>query len=118
VYDGGFESAASNTVNVGHLDAGAPVVAATALLGNYPNPFNPTTEISFSLKQAADVQIDVFNIKGEKVKTLVNEHMTAAAHTVTWNGNDDEGNAVTSGVYFYKMQSGKYTSTKKMILMK
>jgi len=118
VYDGGFESDASNTVNVIHVDAGNQVAAATALLGNYPNPFNPTTEISFSLKQAGNVQIDVFNIKGEKVKTLVNEHMDAATHTVTWNGNDDENNTVTSGVYFYKMQANGFTSTKKMIMMK
>ena len=99
--------------------AGNPAVPlVTALSGNYPNPFNPTTEVKFSLNETADVNIIVFNIKGEKVKTLVNGHMEAAFHTVTWNGDDDSGRNVGSGIYFYKMRAGKYTSTKKMILMK
>jgi hypothetical protein len=119
IYSDTYESAASNQVTVQHTDAPTPLVpTVTALSGNYPNPFNPSTDVKFSLKEAADVQIDIFNIKGEKVKTLVNDHMEAAYHSVTWNGNDDQGRTVGSGIYFYKMRAGKYTSTKKMILMK
>jgi flagellar hook assembly protein FlgD len=74
--------------------------------------------VKFSLNQPTRVRIDVYNIKGEMVKTLVNEELDAAYHTVTWNGDDTNGRLVGSGVYFYKMRAGKYTSTKKMILMK
>jgi len=94
------------------------VPEVTALKGNYPNPFNPVTNISFSLKEDANVTIEIYNIKGQKVKVLVNETMEAGNHNLTWNGNDDFGKPATSGVYFYQMTSGKYTSTKKMLLLK
>ena len=90
----------------------------TKLSGNYPNPFNPTTTINFTTKEAGNVNLTIYNIRGQKVKTLVNDNLDAASHSVVWNGKDDNGKAVSSGVYFYKMQAGKYTSTKKMILMK
>jgi len=93
-------------------------ILATELGANYPNPFNPTTTISFTLKEASDVKIDVYNITGQYVKTLINKHLEADNHNIVWNGNDNEGKSVSSGVYLYKMQAGKYTSTKKMILMK
>jgi hypothetical protein len=119
VYSDTYESDPSNVVQVTHTSAPTPVVpTVTALDGNYPNPFNPTTDVKFSLSEPGAVRIDVFNIKGEKVRTLVDGEMEAAFHTVTWNGVDDSGRNVGSGVYFYKMRAGKYTSTKKMILMK
>ena len=93
-------------------------ILATELGANYPNPFNPTTTISFTLKEAIDVKIDVYNITGQYVKTLINKHLEADNHNIVWNGNDNEGKSVSSGVYYYKMQAGRYTSTKKMILMK
>ncbi len=93
-----------------------PVVSS--LEQNYPNPFNPETTISFDVPQANNVSIDVYNIKGQKVKTLVNENMQAGRHSVVWNGKDSNNKQVASGVYFYKMKSGKYSKTKKMILMK
>ena len=94
------------------------ITAKTELLNNYPNPFNPETNIAFSLKEAGHVMIDVYNMKGQLVKTLINEHLDAAYHVVTWNGKDNSGKSVSSGVYFYKMKAEKYTATKKMILMK
>jgi hypothetical protein len=95
------------------------VVPVAARLGqNYPNPFNPETTISYEMLQNGEVTINVYNLKGQKVKTLVNDTKAAGEHTVVWNGKDDSGNNVSSGVYFYKMQAGRYTSTKKMILMK
>jgi hypothetical protein len=85
----------------------------TALKGNYPNPFNPETVISYSLSEETNVSIDIYNVKGQKVKTLVNDIGPAGNYTVTWNGKDDEGQIVGSGIYFSKMRSGRYTSTKK-----
>ncbi len=90
----------------------------TELYGNYPNPFNPTTTINFDLHKASDVKIDVYNITGQHVKSLLNERLEADNHNIVWNGNDNEGRSVSSGVYLYKMQAGRYTCTKKMILMK
>ena len=87
-------------------------------LGNYPNPFNPTTTISFSIPEAANTTIEIYNIRGQKVKTLLNAHLDADQHEVTWQGTDDNGKNVTSGIYFYKLNSGRYTATKKMILLK
>ena len=89
-----------------------------ALGNNYPNPFNPTTSISFGLNEAGHVSLEVYNIKGEKVRTLVDENFEANTHTVIWNGTDDNAKPVSSGVYFYKMKAENYTLTKKMILMK
>jgi len=85
---------------------------------NYPNPFNPVTEIRYSLKEDADVNIEVYNIKGQKIRTLVNELKQAGDYYVTWEGNDDNRKPVSSGVYFYKMRSGKEVETRKMVLMK
>ncbi len=95
-----------------------PTVLATKLMGNYPNPFNPETNIAFSVKEKANVQIEVYNVKGQKVKTLVNNVMDQGNHSITWNGKDDSSKDVASGIYFYRMKSGKYTATGKMILMK
>ncbi len=90
----------------------------TELLGNYPNPFNPETSISYNLRKAGQVTLDIFNLKGQKVRSLVNEHQEKGQHKVVWNGKDQNNSNVASGVYFYKMSSGSYSSTKKMILMK
>ena len=90
-----------------------------AVLGNnYPNPFNPETTINYEIKEAGIVCIEVFNIKGQIVKTLVNEYLTADNYSIVWNGTNANNESVSSGVYFYKMKSGTYISAKKMILMK
>ncbi len=94
----------------------APLVSQ--LIGNYPNPFNPETRIAFSTVENGPVAIDIYNVKGQKVRTLLNENREAGNHSVVWNGKDDNGKNVASGVFFYRMKSGKYSSTKKMILMK
>lgn len=85
---------------------------------NRPNPFNPTTEISYSLPEASGVRLDVFNIMGQKVATLVDKYQEAGIHNAVWNGRDDNGRQVASGIYFYRMNADDYTETKKMILMK
>ncbi len=95
------------------------VPVSFSLNQNYPNPFNPTTTISFSVAQASSfVTLDIYNIKGQKVRTLINKKLDAGTHQVVWNGNDTNDKSVTSGVYFYKMNAGNYTNTKKMILIK
>jgi hypothetical protein len=93
-------------------------VTATELLGNFPNPFNPETTVSYSVKDATPVRIEIYNNKGQKVRTLVNAIQASGWYDVVWNGRDDNAQAVSSGVYYYKMIAGKYSSTKKMILMK
>jgi hypothetical protein len=87
---------------------------------NYPNPFNPSTTIKYSLEKSDHVQINIYNVKGQKVITLVNDMKQAGTHEVVWNGRDSESNEVASGVYFAEMntENGEYTSLKKMILLK
>jgi hypothetical protein len=98
-------------------DPGVPA-AVTELQGNFPNPFNPETTIRYSVKDASPVNIGIYNVKGQLVKTLVNEEKASGNHGIVWDGRDNNNHAVSSGVYFYKMTAGKYSSTKKMIMMK
>ena len=91
---------------------------AFALLQNYPNPFNPETVIKYALLEDCQVELTVYNILGQKVKTLVDEHQSAGYRMVHWNGWDDEGNETPSGLYFYKIETPKYAETKKMILLR
>jgi hypothetical protein len=92
------------------------------LMQNYPNPFNPTTNIDFSLKGDFYVSLKIYNIRGQIVKTLVADEMQAGYHSVVWNGKDDSGKSVSSGIYLSGFdtnnESGDYTSVKKMILLK
>jgi len=93
-------------------------VLITELHSNYPNPFNPITNIAYSVKEAGKVTLEVYNIKGQLVTTLINDVKETGNYSTTWNGTDNSNKSVSSGVYFYKMKSGKYTATRKMILMK
>jgi len=90
----------------------------TALKGNYPNPFNPTTTIAFDMAKDGQVSIDIYNIKGQKVRALTNEKFVAGSHRVVWNGDDAIGRNVGSGVYFYRMTTDGYSKTQKMLLLK
>lgn len=93
--------------------------AITELRGNYPNPFNPTTTISFSTKENnVNTSLFIYNVKGQKVVSLVNEKLAPGAHNIMWNGENDRGEAVSSGIYYYQLKSGTYTKTKKMVLLK
>ncbi|MCF7859368.1 MAG: carboxypeptidase regulatory-like domain-containing protein, partial [Candidatus Cloacimonetes bacterium] len=119
VFDGGWESEMSDNAFVSHTGTNnMSLPEVTALTGNYPNPFNPETTVSFSLSEAGYVSLNIYNMRGQLVKTLVNEQLEAAYHDVVWDGRDNNGKNVSSGIYFYKMQSGKYSRTSKMILMK
>lgn len=92
--------------------------AVTALKGNYPNPFNPTTNIMFALSEETNVAVEIFNLKGQKVRTLVNTTMVAGDHSVVWDGANDKGDACGSGVYFYKLRAASRTDVKKMLMLK
>jgi hypothetical protein len=86
---------------------------------NYPNPFNPTTTISFNIDNESDVSITVYNVKGQKVTTLVDKHFENGSHTVTWNGKDSKNKSVSSGIYFYKLNvNNKTEAVKKCLLLK
>ncbi len=85
---------------------------------NYPNPFNPTTTINFNLPSESNVSVEVYNVKGQKVKTLVNHKMIAGNNSVVWNGNDSNGNKVSSGIYFYKVSTDQTSVMKKIMLLK
>jgi len=85
---------------------------------NYPNPFNPSTTINFQLSSAGIVNVKIFDILGREVITLVNTQKPAGKYQVIWNGTDNFGNKVTSGVYFYRVQTGNFIASKKMVLLK
>jgi hypothetical protein len=88
------------------------------LLQNYPNPFNPTTEIGFALPERAHVSLEIYNVLGQNVRTLINSDMEAGFNHVTWNGADNSGSAVASGIYFYKLSANDKVFIRKMSLLK
>ncbi len=95
-----------------------PILPDLRLAQNYPNPFNAGTVISFSLPQRSHVSVDVFNILGQRVKRLVNEDRSAGAYRVEWDGSDQSGNQVASGVYLYRLDAGGRSLARKMILLR
>jgi len=89
-----------------------------ALNQNYPNPFNPETNISFSLPKEQNVSLVVFNLLGQQVRTLVNTSLSAGIHTSTWDGRNDEGANVPSGIYFYRLNTSEFSQTNKMVMVR
>ena len=88
-------------------------------LQNYPKPFNPSTTIDFSIPEESKVELSIYNIKGQKIKSLLNGQITAGEHSIVWNGEDDEVKKVSSGVYLYKLNvDGKTEAIKKCLLLK
>ena len=85
---------------------------------NYPNPFNPSTSISFALPEAAEVRLEVFNLLGQRVTTLLNQRLEAGNHTAEWNSQNELGQTVASGIYFYRLETPRFTESKKMVLLK
>ena len=119
-YSGNYLSDESNHVTVEYttVDEGEEYPLKTELVNNYPNPFNPKTEITYSLKESGRISIEVYNAKGQKIKVLVNDIKEKGVYSAIWNGRNENGKEVPSGIYFYRMKKGRYTSTKKMILLK
>jgi hypothetical protein len=89
-----------------------------SLSQNYPNPFNPETSIRYALPQDAKVRLVIYNVLGQKVNTLVDEHQPAGYRTVWWDGKDEGGSQVASGVYFYRLEADKFSEVKKMLMVK
>ncbi len=89
-----------------------------ALGTNYPNPFNPTTNITFAIPRTSRVKVEIFNTLGRKIKTLMDATLNTGYHTLHWNGLNDNGQTIPTGVYFYRMQTESFTDTKKMVLVK
>ena len=113
-----------DVAKIGEVDSSPDETLAIAsdnfeLFQNYPNPFNPTTTISFSISDVSKVNLIIYNIKGQKVKSLVNNVLYKGNHSVVWNGVDESGKSVTSGVYFYKLSvNDKSESVKKCLILK
>lgn len=112
-----FSAHSDGGTTVANDDPAAPALV-TELHGNYPNPFNPQTTIRFSTADKVPVKIEVYNLKGQLVRTLMNESKSAGNHSVIFDGKDSNGIRVASGVYFYKMHAGSFSATRKMIMMK
>lgn len=85
---------------------------------NYPNPFNPSTTITFSIPQKGIVRLDVLDVLGRRITTLVDGVKDPSSHRIDWNGEDRTGTKVSSGVYFYRLETATYTSVRKMVLPK
>ena len=100
------------------VDALVPEVFKNLVFQNFPNPFNPSTTIEYSVAKDRRVEIAVFNVRGEKVATVTNEMKPPGRYKAVWNGRDDRGREVSSGVYFYRLEVGDYSSTKKMLMLK
>jgi hypothetical protein len=89
-----------------------------ALYQNYPNPFNPATSISFDLPKAAMTELTVYNLLGREVRCLISSNLSAGSHTVVWDGRDNNGKAVSSGIYMYRLRAADHISDRKMIFLK
>ncbi|MCK4236238.1 MAG: T9SS type A sorting domain-containing protein, partial [Candidatus Krumholzibacteria bacterium] len=93
-------------------------VPPLALNQNVPNPFNPRTTIGFFMPGTEHVQLDIYDLEGRLVQRLIDKPMHSGRHQIEWNGRDNRGRTVASGVYFYRLTAGKQTSAKKMILLR
>lgn len=111
----------SNTVDYSYTssnDDGNNQVLETKLINNYPNPFNPETTIRFSLKDSGRTRLSIFNLKGQLVKVLVDSELKAGFHQIVFNAKDRNNRSVASGMYFYRLETGNYSSIRKMLLVK
>jgi len=104
------------TTSVDWIDESTP--AAIELLQNHPNPFNPATTIEFALSRPGRVKIEIFNILGQRVTTLLDECLPAGHKRVNWDGKDDRGARVSSGIYLYRVQTAEFSEAKKMLLLR
>ena len=93
-------------------------VLVTKLYPNNPNPFNPETNINYSLAKGGDVELNVYNLKGQRVRNLIKDNVEAGDHSIIWDGKNDKGADVSSGVYFYQLKTSKFTESRKMLLLK
>ncbi len=95
-----------------------PGITTRVGISNYPNPFNPSTTITYSLPKNMQINLDIYNLKGQKVKTLQSGKQSIGKHSVIWKGTDDNGRPVASGMYFYKLIMPDKVLTNKMVMLK
>lgn len=107
-----------NSVPTEVADNNSLMPAAYRLYNNYPNPFNPSTNISFEIPQSGNVSLTIFNSLGQVVKTLVSDELSPGRHNFVWDGTDEANNNVASGIYLYKLTAGTFTRTMRMVLLK
>jgi flagellar hook assembly protein FlgD len=100
------------------LDRARLFPVSYALSQNYPNPFNPVTQIAYQAPETGRVRLVVYNVLGQQVRTLVDGQMVAGFYRVSWDGRDDQGRQVSSGIYLYRMEAGKFSQVHKMVLLK
>ena len=100
------------------IDEAADVPEAFMLAQNYPNPFNPETQIVYALPERAPVRLEIFNVQGQKIRTLAGGEHPPGTYAVTWDGNLDSGVPATSGVYVYRLQAGPYAQLKTLVLLR
>jgi len=110
-----FESGTTTTA-IGQLEQ--PVPTVFGLDQNFPNPFNPTTTIRFTIDSNSLVQLTVMNVLGQKVRTLINDYQASGTHLAIWDGRDDAGNKMSSGTYLYKIKVSDQVEIRRMVLMK
>lgn len=101
-----------------NLNSEEIIPGKTGLIGNYPNPFNPQTTIKYSLSEEVKVKISIYNMLGQRVKILVDEYQSAGYKTIVWDGLDEHGHPVSSGVYISKFVAGDYVQSRKMALLR
>ena len=104
----------STSVSINEID----YILENYLLINYPNPFNPSTEILYKIPKDDYISIVIFNLKGNKVMSLVDDYQSAGMYAIHWNGKNEQGKSVSAGMYIYSLQAGSYRQTKKMVLLK
>ncbi|MFO7896352.1 MAG: peptidylprolyl isomerase [Candidatus Cloacimonadales bacterium] len=114
----GYEEEVIWEVTVTALQSETDLVLENSLAQNIPNPFNPTTQINFNLAVAQEVSLNVYNSKGQLVKNLAQAQYSAGQHSVVWNGDDSHGSAVSSGIYFYILETDNFRQVRKAILLK
>ena len=100
------------------VDNNPGVIKGSNLYNNYPNPFNPSTVIKFDVAKKGKVTLRIFTIEGKLVTELMNGEMKSGSYSVTWNGTDPFGTKMSSGIYFYKLQTSDYQKIGKAILIK
>jgi flagellar hook assembly protein FlgD len=105
-----------NTTGIAGTKTGLPTTYE--LEPNYPNPFNPTTTISYGVPQPGRVRLTIFNMLGQQIRSLIDMDRAAGRFTATWDGRDDAGIAVGSGVYFYRLVAGEAMMVRKMMMLK
>lgn len=112
-----LDNTTNGSVNVTNTNANE-IIFENQLFSNYPNPFNPVTKLSFNIREETKVILEIYNIKGQKIITILNEKLKAGNYEFIWNGTDEYGKQVCSGIYLYKLKTNNFEKCKKMLMLK